>query len=111
MIRLLGVLLGIGLLAAAAYQQAPRAGSPPRPLASRWDGLLRRARLVDINTAGGAELERLPEVGPALAWRILEYRRQHGGFTRLDELRQVAGIGPATFDALRPYVTVRTHDG
>ncbi|MBI3321095.1 MAG: helix-hairpin-helix domain-containing protein [Candidatus Omnitrophica bacterium] len=72
-----------------------------------WDQALRHARGVDVNTAGIAELERLPGVGPTLAKRIVAYRDRHGPFHRAEELSQVPGIGPKTCDALADYLTVR----
>ncbi len=71
-----------------------------------WDDALTRARQVDVNTADAAELERLPEIGPALAQRIVAHRARHGRFRTTEELRQVAGIGPHTMAALAGYVTV-----
>ena len=61
---------------------------------------------VDVNTAGQAELETLPRVGPALAQRILEYRKQVGTIKSVDELVNVKGIGEKLLDSLRPYLTV-----
>ena len=71
-----------------------------------WDDALTRARQVDVNTAGAAELARLPEIGPALAQRIVAHRARHGRFGRPEELLQVVGIGPHTLAALAGYVTV-----
>ena len=62
--------------------------------------------LVNLNTASQTELEALPEVGPVTAQAILSWRDQHGGFTAVDELLEVDGIGDATLDQLAPYVTV-----
>ncbi len=50
---------------------------------------------VDINSASTAELERLPGIGPALAGRIVEYRRANGPFRNFDDLEKVSGIGPS----------------
>ncbi|TVS15259.1 MAG: hypothetical protein EA424_16735 [Planctomycetaceae bacterium] len=60
--------------------------------------------LVDVNTAEWPELTLLPNIGEVLAQRIIEYRQQEGSFTDHDQLQQVAGIGPRTLEAIRPYL-------
>lgn len=83
------------------------AGTPVTPAqAMQWDAALASARQVDINTANAAELERLPGVGPTLAQRIVAYRSAHGMFQSPDDLQQVQGIGPKTYETLREYATV-----
>ena len=77
------------------------------PASAPWDAALRESRQVDLNAATSEDLERLPNVGPSLAQKILEYRRTLGRFRRTDELLQVPGIGPKTYDALKDTVTVR----
>ena len=61
---------------------------------------------VNLNTADAAALDTLPRIGPAMAARILAWRETNGRFTSIDELRNVAGIGDATFDGLRGLVTI-----
>src|SRR4051794_907886 len=61
--------------------------------------------LVDINTADETTLETLPEVGPVTAQSIITWRTQHGGFSSVDQLLEVDGIGDATLAKLTPYVT------
>lgn len=60
---------------------------------------------VNINTAGASALESLPGIGPVLAQRIVDYREKHGPFTRIEEIRDVPGIGQATFEYLRDLIT------
>ena len=62
--------------------------------------------LVNLNTATEAELETLPEVGPVTAQSILSWRTEHGGFTSVDELLEVDGIGDATLAQIAPHVTI-----
>ena len=62
--------------------------------------------LVNINTATQAQLEELPGVGPVTALAILTWRADNGSFSSVDELLEVSGIGDATLEDLRPYVTV-----
>lgn len=61
---------------------------------------------IDLNRATLAELDTLPRIGPSLAQRILDWRDANGGFTSVDELREVSGIGDKTFESLRELVTV-----
>jgi len=62
--------------------------------------------LMDLNSAPAAELDLLPGIGPALAQRIIEYRTKHGRFKTIEELKQVSGIGPKKFEAIRDHVMV-----
>ena len=104
----LGVLAVIGLGLLMWQRQQPPLVIEARPAeGNAWDQALERARRVDVNTADHAELGRLPEVGPALARRIVEYRAQHGEFQRVEDLAQVPGIGPKTIEAIKDYVTIQ----
>jgi competence protein ComEA len=62
--------------------------------------------LLDLNTAGVAELDALPGIGPVLARRIVEYRSRQGPFRSVEELDDVPGIGPAIAAELAELVTV-----
>jgi len=64
------------------------------------------AGLVNLNTATLAELETLPGIGPVTAQAILDWRTEHGRFSRVDELVEVSGIGEKTLADLAPLVTV-----
>jgi competence protein ComEA len=61
---------------------------------------------LDLNSATLEQLDSLPGVGPVLAQRILDWRAQHGRFGSTDELREVSGIGEATFADIKPLVRV-----
>jgi competence protein ComEA len=62
--------------------------------------------LVDLNRATLDELDELPGVGPSTAQAILDERERRGGFTAVDELLDVRGIGDAKLAALRDLVRV-----
>ena len=59
---------------------------------------------LDINKARIEDLMELPGIGETLAQRIVEYRKSHGGFRSVDELRKVRGIGEKRMAQLRPLV-------
>jgi competence protein ComEA len=61
---------------------------------------------VDLNTATATELMQLPRVGARTAQRILDYRKTHGPFRRVEELMNVKGIGEKAFLRLRPHLRV-----
>ncbi len=62
--------------------------------------------IVDLNAANVVQLETLPGIGPAIAAAIVSHRQEHGPFRRVDDLLEVAGIGPSKLDRLEPLVTV-----
>jgi len=82
--------------------------SPPGPVdtGAEASGTVPPAGPVDLNTAGAAELETLPGVGPATARKILEERSRRGGFRSVRDLLGVPGIGERRFAELRPRVRV-----
>jgi competence protein ComEA len=80
--------------AGAAQASAPAAG-PPAPAAK-----------VDLNTATVAQLDTLPGVGPVTAQHIVDWRARNGRFARVEQLREVDGIGEHRFQQLRELVTV-----
>jgi len=61
---------------------------------------------LNINTATQRELEYIPSVGPGKAKTIIDFRGQNGSFGTLEDLLKIKGIGPATLEKLRPYITV-----
>jgi competence protein ComEA len=81
---------------------------PPAPAAGTAAGAPPPAAAgpVPLATATLADLDALPGVGPVLAQRILDWRTQHGGFSSVDELGEVSGIGDVLMERLRPLVVV-----
>ncbi len=61
--------------------------------------------LVDINTATLDQLESLPGIGPTIAQNIINYRTQHGPFAQIEDIMNVPGIGPSTFDSIQDLIT------
>ena len=65
-----------------------------------------QAALVNINTAGSEELQTLTGIGPSYAERIIEYRNTNGLFQKTEDIKNVKGIGDATFLKIKDFVTV-----
>ena len=61
---------------------------------------------VNLNTADAAQLETISGIGPATAEAIIAWRESNGSFTRIEQLLDVRGIGPAKFEAMRDAVTI-----
>jgi competence protein ComEA len=89
------VVIGIPSQPAALPGAPAPTGSPPTG-----------GGLVNLNTADQATLETLPGVGPVTAAAILQWRTEHGGFTSVEELLEVSGIGDATLAEIAPHVTL-----
>lgn len=62
--------------------------------------------LINLNRASAAELEELPGIGATLAARIVERRETKGPYRRVEELREVTGIGEKLFNQIAPLVTI-----
>jgi len=61
---------------------------------------------ININLASQSELTDLPGIGSVLASRIIDYRQQHGGFSRIEDIRNVSGIGEKRYEAIQDKITV-----
>ncbi|MDX2247613.1 MAG: ComEA family DNA-binding protein [Bacteroidia bacterium] len=64
------------------------------------------AARLDINLADSAHWVSLKGIGPVLAKRILNYRRSLGGFSSIDQVAQVYGLPPETYEAIVPFLFV-----
>jgi len=90
---------------AAPLQDGQRVLVPARvPAGGAAAGAPARAGPVSLSAATAAQLEALDGVGPALAARIVAWRDAHGGFSSVDQLLDVPGIGDGRLAALRPQV-------
>ena len=81
----------------AAASAGPGAASDEEPAAGGK---------VNLNSADAAELDKLPGVGPAIAKRIVDYRTANGPFSSPEQLKEVPGIGDATYEKLADLITI-----
>ena len=85
----------VGVLERGAESPAPAPVAPGAP-----------GGAVALNSADQAALETIPGIGPVTAAAILAYRDEAGPFSSVEQLLEVDGIGPATLESLRAYVTL-----
>jgi competence protein ComEA len=76
----------------------------PTPMAAPVTG--EETNLIDINTASSFELETLPGIGPTTAQMIIEYREENGPFLSIEDIINVSGIGPGTYERIKDLITV-----
>ncbi len=62
---------------------------------------------IDINLASQEKLETLPGIGAVTAQKIIAYRDEHGDFATTEQILNVPGIGPATYQSLKDLITVQ----
>ena len=65
---------------------------------------------VDINKVTFEELMLLPGIGAVRAGQIIELRRSHGGFKRIEELMQIKGIKEKQLSRLKKYLTLNVEE-
>ena len=82
----------------AATETGTSNGSPSGQVSSQGK--------VNINTASAEELMTLDGVGEATADKIIAYRQENGSFSRIEEIKEVSGIGEKKFEAMKDAITV-----
>ena len=96
----------IGAPGAPAPTDGSATGADPSAGGSGSTGDSPAGGPVDLNTATETQLETLPGIGPSFAAAIIRERERRGGFTSVDQLRDVRGIGEKRFAELKPLVSV-----
>ncbi len=61
---------------------------------------------LNLNTCTTEELQTIDNIGKTRADAIIAYREHLGGYTSVDQLKDISGIGDSVFSSIEPYVTV-----
>jgi len=91
---------------AAPRQVTASANSAPPSSGIATEGSKVSSELINLNTAGKEDLEKLPGVGPKTAQLIIDYREKNGAYKRAEDLLLIKGIGPKKYDSVKNLVTV-----
>ena len=62
---------------------------------------------VNINTATQTEFETLNGIGTSTALKIINYRDANGKFKKIEDIKNVPGIGDAKFENIKEYISVK----
>ena len=87
--------------------RTPALKATPGPRATAASRSVSITAPVNINAANADELDTLPHIGPVLANRIIEYRQKNGPFKRIEDIKDVSGIGDAIFEEIKGMISVR----
>ena len=81
--------------------EAPRKHSAHKRKAKKAKA---KPQVINLNSASLAQFDLLPGIGPALAGRIVAYRKSVGKFASVEQLNEVSGIGDKKLEKMRPYL-------
>lgn len=62
---------------------------------------------ININTATQTEFETLPGIGPSIAYKIVEYRKENGKFKNIEDLKKISGIGENKYKQIENFVEIK----
>ena len=82
--------------------------TPVRSVVQNRAPAARQIIMIEINGCDSTELLRLPGIGAVLSSRIVRYRNLLGGFASTEQLQEVYGLRPETFNSIKDMITVDT---
>ena len=89
----------------ASHQPRNRNNNTP-PAEETTPGGKKEIPIVDLNTADSTLLVELPQIGPYMASRILDFREKLGGFVDMEQLYDVKGMDSTRFATIQPFLVV-----
>ena len=91
----------------AEYVTAPVSAAVPAPAeTAAASAAIPDGEKININTASEQDLMKLQGIGKTLAKRIVERREQLGGFSVVEQLLEVKGIGEKLLQSIRDHITI-----
>lgn len=97
---------GLRVLAVLAVAGASLTGSLAYAAPNKDVKIENPAKVVNVNTATTEELQTIRGIGPAIAGRILEYRKEHGPFDKIEDLAKIHGIGESKLQRMKTQVSI-----
>jgi competence protein ComEA len=62
---------------------------------------------INLNEATKEEFESLPGIGPAKAATFIQYREENGPYKKIEDIKNISGIGDKTFEKLKEYIFIQ----
>ena len=62
---------------------------------------------ININKATQTELETIPGIGPSTALKIINYRKENGKFSSLEDIKNISGIGDSKYKKIKDYICIK----
>ncbi len=62
---------------------------------------------ININKATQTELETIPGIGPSTSLKIINYRKENGKFTSLEDIKNISGIGNSKYEKIKDYICIK----
>lgn len=79
----------------------------PSDISSSISSSSKTTTKTNINKASQAELELVPGIGPSTALKIINYRKENGNFKKIEDIKNVSGIGDLKYDQMKSYISVK----
>lgn len=61
---------------------------------------------ININTSDKKELQKITGIGESKAEAIIKYREKEGNFEKIEDIKNVSGIGDSLFEKIKEYITI-----
>ena len=69
-------------------------------------GIMKNNSKININTANMSELKQITGIGESTANKIIDYRENVGKFKKIEDIKEVKGIGDAKYESLKNKITI-----